>query len=93
MKIPLAKRLDTAAVQELYDQLSKHQGRDISLDGSQVEQMGGLCLQTLLAAQKQWQKTGHHITIETMSDAMAEHVRILGAQGLLLTPDTMEECP
>ncbi len=46
--------LDLPAASPLRAMLMEHRGSDVEVDASNVERLGGLCLQVLLAAGRTW---------------------------------------
>ena len=78
----LAPVLDLSAAGPLWFDLCAARGKPIELDASAVERLGGLCLQALLAAEKQWRADGVAFSIVNASQAFAEGVKLMAAQGL-----------
>jgi len=60
----LDRVLDLKAAQPLKAALAEHRGASVRLDASDVERLGGLCLQVLIAARRAWSEEGHDLTIE-----------------------------
>ena len=54
MTVPLPAILDLAAAAPLTERLLAARGTDLTIDASEVLRIGGLCLQTLVAAAKTW---------------------------------------
>lgn len=69
--------LDLGAATPLWTQLCAAQGTPLTIDASDVERLGGLCFQVLVAAEAQWRADGQSFTIENISPAYAEAVRML----------------
>ncbi len=86
--VGLAAKLDTAAAMALRDELAKAQGADLVLDGSQVELLGGLCLELLLSACAHWRRSGHDVTFENVSQNMINDLSHYG-----LSPEKLLELP
>ncbi len=78
-RIELPARLDTSAAAHLHEQLSAQMGNDISLDGTAVEQVGGRCLDILLAARAACLSQGKALRVEFPSGAMVNDLAILGS--------------
>ncbi len=74
--------LDLAAAAPLLAELRAHRGGALTLDGSNVQRLGGLCLQVLLAAHEAWRADGCEFRLQT-SDAMAQGLRQMGANEML----------
>lgn len=66
----LPANLDTRAAPALHEALMAFDGQPLTLDGSQVESLGGQCLQILLAAHEAWGKQETQFAIENSSDAL-----------------------
>lgn len=73
--LSLASVLDLSASANLRAQILEHRGQDLDLDASNVERLGGLCLQVLLSAQQTWtadQKTLRLVNISrTCRDSLS----------------------
>lgn len=50
----LAKRLDNLSAKFLADELTLARGKELTIDASEVEVIGTLCVQALVAAERQW---------------------------------------
>jgi chemotaxis protein CheX len=74
--------LDLAAAAPLLAELRSRRGGAMTLDGSNVQRLGGLCLQVLLAAREAWRADGCEFRLQT-SDAMAQGLRQMGANQML----------
>jgi chemotaxis protein CheX len=60
--------------------LMERRGQPLELDASNVQRLGGLCLQVLLAARRMWAADHQPLTIKAASDAFEEALRLFGAQ-------------
>lgn len=80
MKLPPV--LDLGASGQLRSQLMELRGQKLELDGSQVERLGGLCLQVLMAARNQWRVDGAEFQIVNASPAFLDGVRLMAAGDL-----------
>ncbi len=78
----LAQLLDLSAATPLWSELCAARGRALEIDASHVERLGGLCLQSLLAAQAQWRAEGLAFSITNPSAAFVEGARLMGAHDL-----------
>lgn len=74
-------RLSAAA--PLATALRALRGADINIDASQVERLGGLCLQALLAAEAAWEADGNRFEITSPSAEFTRDLKLLGAQDAL----------
>jgi chemotaxis protein CheX len=77
--IVLAPVLDMNAAEPLKAELLAQRGQSITLDASNVERLGGLCLQVLLSARKTWAADGADLTIEPRSEGFSEQWAAFGA--------------
>ena len=81
----LPETLDLKAAGPLRGALLEVRGAPLQLDASNVQRLGGLCLQVLLSAEATWATDGHSFAISAASPAFAEGARRMGAN--TLTPD------
>lgn len=79
--LELPSALDLAAAAPLLAELRARRGGPLVLDGSDVQRIGGLCLQVLLAAQEAWRADECEFRLRA-SDAMAQGLRQMGANQL-----------
>ncbi|GGE17916.1 hypothetical protein GCM10011390_41380 [Aureimonas endophytica] len=70
--------LDIKAASLLHHELSGLRGKPVSFDASQVQRLGGQCLQVLLAAVAAWKADGKAITVGTSSKGFEEGLALLG---------------
>ena len=77
-KVVLEAKLDSAATETLRDTLMTSQGDDIVLDGSAVEQLGGLCVEFLMSARHLWAAAGRSVTLTTPSEQMIDDLGRFG---------------
>ena len=80
IELPTVLGLNEAA--PLCAQLRALRGRPVKIEASQVERMGGLCLQVLLSARKTWALDGVPLAIANSSVAFKESVALLGASSI-----------
>jgi chemotaxis protein CheX len=78
----LASVLDLAAARPLWAELSGARRQPVEIDASDVERLGGLCLQILLGAQRAWRADGVAFTIANPSQAFTDAVRLMAAEEL-----------
>lgn len=81
--VQLAEVLDLKAAAPLAAELLKLRGRAVFLDASQVQRVGGLCLQVLLSACRTWRKDGAPLSIVNPSVRFTEGIVLLGASTVL----------
>ena len=80
--ITLPASLDIQYAETLRSQLLALRGQPVSVDGSAVERLGGLCLQVLISAQQSWARDGHSLIIDRVSAAFANQWNTFGADPL-----------
>jgi chemotaxis protein CheX len=78
-ELVLAEVLDLGAAAPLLASLLAIRGRDARLDASEVQRVGGQCLQVLLSAAATWRADGVCLSLDTPSTAFAEQLALLGA--------------
>lgn len=74
--------LDIQAAEALRAQLLDARGEPLTLDGSSVERLGGLCLQVLLSARQTWAKDGHSLSMSQASEAFTDQWNAFGAPAM-----------
>ena len=84
-RFDLPEKLDTGAVPEFIAALRSRQGANLVLDGSALQQIGGLAVQTIIVAANDWQDGGHQLTLENVTQDVAEQLRLLGTSSQVLT--------
>ncbi|WP_395946076.1 STAS domain-containing protein [Brevundimonas sp.] len=77
--IVLAPVLDMNAAEPLKAELLALRGQAVTVNASNVERLGGLCLQVLLSARKTWAADGVDLTIAPQSEAFTEQWAAFGA--------------
>ncbi len=85
--LPLAPALDAGAAAPLRDALLERRGVALGLDGSNVERIGGLCLQVLLSAAEAWAFDRTSFGIVNASEALLQGLERMGASDLLMWRD------
>ena len=80
MQLPAV--LDLGAAGPLWAALNARRGQPVELDASGVERLGGLCLQVLLAAQKQWNADGAAFSVVNPSPAFSDGTTLMAAPDL-----------
>lgn len=71
--------LDLQYAEPLRAELLGLRGQAVTIDGSAVERLGGLCLQVLLSAQQSWASDGQMLSLAPVSDAFADQWKMFGA--------------
>ncbi len=87
--VPLAPVLDMAAAAPLHASLLSLRGSDVTLDGSQVQRIGGQCLQVLLAARRAWRDDGNALEIVHLQSDVVQTLKLMGADELVLDGNTV----
>jgi chemotaxis protein CheX len=75
----LPASLDTRAAPLLHEALTGFDGQPLTLDGSQVESLGGQCLQILLAAYVAWGQRETPFGVVNPSEALMAQWSAFGA--------------
>ncbi len=83
--------LDLKAASPLKAALLDHRGGDVRIDASEVQRLGALCLQVLLAGARAWSEDGHAYRIEPRSDTFSETLTLFGATDRLAGSDVPGE--
>lgn len=83
----LQANLDIGAAAPLKRSLLAARGKPLALDAGEVERLGGLCLQVLLAARAMWAADGHDFKVVQPSQAFTEGVRLMAARDLIQEGD------
>ena len=76
----LAPVLDLKAAAPLKAALLARRGHPLEIDAADVQRMGGLCLQVLLAAAACWRTDGVSLRVGPRSEAFTEALRIFGGE-------------
>ena len=76
--ITLATELDIKAAGPLAAELLAARGKDVSVNASQVDRIGGQCLQVLLSAVATWTADGAELKLEEPSPAFTDAVSTAG---------------
>ncbi len=74
----LPNELDIKAAGPLAAELLAARGKDLTLNASQIERVGGQCLQVLLSAATTWTADGAELTIEEPSPAFVDAIQTAG---------------
>ncbi|MBX9453565.1 MAG: STAS domain-containing protein [Neoaquamicrobium sediminum] len=76
--VTLPNELDIKAAGPLAAELLAARGKDLALNASQIERVGGQCLQVLLSAAATWAADGAELTIEEPSPAFVDAIQTAG---------------
>jgi len=80
-KLLLEPVLDLGAAERLHARLSELRGQPLDIDASQVERLGGLCLQVLISARNTWQADGQAAVMAHTSTAFEDAWSMFAAPG------------
>ncbi len=72
VKLQLEPVLDLGAAERLHAQLMGLRGQSLDIDASQVERLGGLCLQVLISARNTWAADGRRASVTIASPSFEE---------------------
>jgi anti-anti-sigma regulatory factor len=89
-RLALPSRLDPAAAEELAEALEHLRGLPLILDGSAVQQPGGLFLQLLAVARCQWQSDALPFRLIDPSPALADALDLLDLARLFPSEEAVE---
>jgi anti-anti-sigma regulatory factor len=89
-RLALPARLDPAAAEELAEALEHLRGLPLVLDGAAVEQPGGLFLQLLAIARRQWQADAQPFRLVDASPALADALELLDLTRLFQPEEALE---
>lgn len=84
--ITLAADLDLNVAMPLRAELLALRGGPVSLDASQVDRLGALCLQVLLSAGRTWAEDGQPFAVAAASPAFTDHWTAFAAPPLDFAP-------
>ncbi len=76
--LKLPRKVNASAIDALLNDVKARPLGDIVLDGSDVEQLGGLGLQALLVMAAECDSEGFRLTVENMSPTARETFTLLG---------------
>jgi chemotaxis protein CheX len=79
--LTLESVLDLKAAEPLKAALLARRGETLTLDASEVQRLGGQCLQVLLAARRSWSEDDRPFAIAPRSPAFDEALALFGATG------------
>ena len=71
--------LDLGAAAPLAEELVRLRGQPLTLDASQVERLGGLCLQVLLSARTMWAEDSLRLSIARRSAAFDDALALFAS--------------
>ncbi len=85
--VSLIQILDLQAAEPLRAELISLRGRPLEIDASQVNRLGGLCLQVLMSARKIWAEDGVALTVNQPSSAFSDQLAAFGNPELHCEPE------
>jgi len=80
-KLLLEPVLDLGAAERLHARLLELRGQPLDIDASQVERLGGLCLQVLISARNTWHADGASAVLGHTSPAFEDAWAMFAAPG------------
>ena len=80
----LAPVLDLKAAAPLKAALLERRGHPLELDAHDVQRLGGLCLQILLAAAAAWRADGVSMRVGPRSEAFLDALRLFGGESAFI---------
>jgi len=78
--LALAPVLDLKAAEPLKVALMERRGHPLEIDAADVQRLGGLCLQLLLAAAATWRADGLSMRVGPRSEAFLDALRLFGGE-------------
>ena len=88
--LTLPQNLDLVAAGVLRQDILARRGKALAIDASNVQRFGGLCLQVLIAAKREWDASGHAFQVSARSRDFDECARLMGAGALFDLKTTAE---
>jgi chemotaxis protein CheX len=85
-KLLLEPVLDLGAAERLHARLTELRGQPLDIDASQVERLGGLCLQVRISARDTWRADGKSAVIDHASAAFEDAWAMFAAPGFNSDP-------
>jgi chemotaxis protein CheX len=82
--LKLPQTLDVAAVRAVREDLLTRRGTATTMDASDVERIGALGVELLIAAQRQWQKDDSVLQLVGLSEAVTDAFTDLGLDAAVL---------
>ncbi|MEO1322505.1 MAG: STAS domain-containing protein [Pseudomonadota bacterium] len=89
-KLDLPERMDSSVAKDLYSTIDSFKGTDVTLNGQNVRDIGGLCLQVLIAAKEEWGREDKAFQIHDASEEFQSFLTSVG-RGDLITAEAT--CP
>ena len=89
-KLDLPERMDSSVAKDLYSTIDSFKGTDVALNGQNVRDIGGLCLQVLIAAKEEWSREDKTFRIHDASEELQSFLTSVG-RGDLITAEAT--CP
>jgi chemotaxis protein CheX len=82
--LKLPQTLDVAAVRAVREDLLTRRGTATTMDASDIERIGALGVELLIAAQRQWQKDDSVLQLVGLSEAVTDAFTDLGLDAAVL---------
>jgi chemotaxis protein CheX len=82
--LKLPQTLDVAAVRAVREDLLARRGTATTMDASDIERIGALGVELLIAAQRQWQKDDSVLQLVGLSEAVTDAFTDLGLDAAVL---------
>lgn len=81
-RLQLIENLDLKAAAPLHSEFLSLRHMPLNVDASNVQRLGGLCLQVLMSAQATWAADAVSFAISSPSPAFQEALSLFGAEDL-----------
>ena len=88
VKVALPVRLDSASAKQLLNELAQHEATDICLDFSEVQHIGGQCLQVLLNLKHHWELNNLRVSTTGLGQQVEDQLVQLGIEAGALETGT-----
>ncbi|MFK0385039.1 MULTISPECIES: STAS domain-containing protein [Rhizobium/Agrobacterium group] len=89
--LKLSPVLDLNEASALHAKLMTMRGAPLSVDASEVERVGALCAQVLMAGAKSWEEDGKAFGFAKVSDAFDKTMKLIGVNIDHLLPKEMQQ--
>ena len=82
-RLVLPSRLDLSSLGEVFEALRQARGRDLELDASQTDRIGGQGAQMLVSALRTWSDDGQRLSLVNPSEGLKAGLSRLGLGDIL----------
>ena len=89
--LKLSPVLDLNEASALHGKLMTLRGAPLSVDASEVERIGALCAQVLMAGAKSWEEDGKPFGFARVSDAFDKTMKLIGVDIDHLLPKEIQK--